>query len=121
MCLCCLSFSFFVFFFFSSRRRHTSCALVTGVQTCALPICGQQLFGHDRGGFARLRFVDRRGETVPTVPAHRRTRREIVEVARGGRAGEGWRKRAGCDEPRDRATSGPAGHQRASLSIIRTS
>src|SRR3546814_19302880 len=26
------------FFFFSSRRRHTSCALVTGVQTCALPI-----------------------------------------------------------------------------------
>src|SRR3546814_4718765 len=28
-----------LFFFFSSRRRHTSCALVTGVQTCALPIC----------------------------------------------------------------------------------
>src|SRR3546814_4502261 len=27
------------FFFFSSRRRHTICALVTGVQTCALPIC----------------------------------------------------------------------------------
>src|SRR3546814_7361260 len=26
------------FFFFSSRRRHTICALVTGVQTCALPI-----------------------------------------------------------------------------------
>src|SRR3546814_5146612 len=25
-------------FFFSSRRRHTDCALVTGVQTCALPI-----------------------------------------------------------------------------------
>src|SRR3546814_6293217 len=30
---------FFVVFFFSSRRRHTRCALVTGVQTCALPIC----------------------------------------------------------------------------------
>src|SRR3546814_5867836 len=29
MCVC---------FFFSSRRRHTRCALVTGVQTCALPI-----------------------------------------------------------------------------------
>src|SRR3546814_5998194 len=28
-----------IFFFFSSRRRHTRCALVTGVQTCALPIC----------------------------------------------------------------------------------
>src|SRR3546814_5024750 len=26
-------------FLFSSRRRHTRCALVTGVQTCALPIC----------------------------------------------------------------------------------
>src|SRR3546814_14804434 len=31
-------FVVFVFFFFSSRRRHTRCALVTGVQTCALPI-----------------------------------------------------------------------------------
>src|SRR3546814_96407 len=30
MCCC--------YFFFSSRRRHTRCALVTGVQTCALPI-----------------------------------------------------------------------------------
>src|SRR3546814_9247171 len=30
LCLCIL--------FFSSRRRHTRCALVTGVQTCALPI-----------------------------------------------------------------------------------
>src|SRR3546814_5577839 len=28
----------YFFFFFSSRRRHTRCALVTGVQTCALPI-----------------------------------------------------------------------------------
>src|SRR3546814_5866373 len=31
VCVCCV-------FFFSSRRRHTRCALVTGVQTCALPI-----------------------------------------------------------------------------------
>src|SRR3546814_12594304 len=30
---------FMCLFFFSSRRRHTRCALVTGVQTCALPIC----------------------------------------------------------------------------------
>src|SRR3546814_2182330 len=48
-CLFCVSvfifFSVFVLscfvfcvFFFSSRRRHTCCALVTGVQTCALPI-----------------------------------------------------------------------------------
>src|SRR3546814_6176523 len=31
------------FFVFSSRRRHTRCALVTGVQTCALPISRQQI------------------------------------------------------------------------------
>src|SRR3546814_3797426 len=30
-----------VYFFFSSRRRHTRCALVAGVQTCALPIYPQ--------------------------------------------------------------------------------
>src|SRR3546814_4515845 len=35
MYYCCV---LFFFFFFSSRRRHTRCALVTGVQTCALPI-----------------------------------------------------------------------------------
>src|SRR3546814_1241957 len=32
-------FGCFLSFLFSSRRRHTRCALVTGVQTCALPIC----------------------------------------------------------------------------------
>src|SRR3546814_4535490 len=36
--MCILFFFCLVFFFFSSRRRHTRCALVTGVQTCALPI-----------------------------------------------------------------------------------
>src|SRR3546814_10527176 len=35
LCLCL----YIRFFCFSSRRRHTRCALVTGVQTCALPIC----------------------------------------------------------------------------------
>src|SRR3546814_8467896 len=38
MLLCHFSLVITVFFFFSSRRRHTRCALVTGVQTCALPI-----------------------------------------------------------------------------------
>src|SRR3546814_2615797 len=32
---------FYYLFFFSSRRRHTICALVTGVQTCALPISSE--------------------------------------------------------------------------------
>src|SRR3546814_6036627 len=46
MCILCVLlsmlydfyFSHMFCFFFSSRRRHTRCALVTGVQTCALPI-----------------------------------------------------------------------------------
>src|SRR3546814_7777422 len=40
MLVFCVSDCFsYLFFFFASRRRHTRCALVTGVQTCALPIC----------------------------------------------------------------------------------
>src|SRR3546814_13598586 len=38
-----------LFFCFSSRRRHTSCALVTGVQTCALPISCLFLFSPPPG------------------------------------------------------------------------
>src|SRR3546814_1099543 len=47
-------------FFFSSRRRHTICALVTGVQTCALPIYSP----------CQLVFVDD-GSDVDTVNGHR--------------------------------------------------
>src|SRR3546814_10912912 len=35
-----MSETVYEFCIFSSRRRHSRCALVTGVQTCALPICG---------------------------------------------------------------------------------
>src|SRR3546814_2043945 len=38
ICICVTFLSCIFCFFFSSRRRHTRCALVTGVQTCALPI-----------------------------------------------------------------------------------
>src|SRR3546814_4964800 len=86
-CLCCVLF----LFFFSSRRRHTRCALVTGVQTCALPIWlpamqpqrtllvklerigrpepKNRLTVHDRIG---LRFLDepaRVGRELPLDPA----------------------------------------------------
>src|SRR3546814_3558332 len=46
ICICCC------FFFFSSRRRHTRCALVTGVQTCALPIWLEQSRGKPDAPFA---------------------------------------------------------------------
>src|SRR3546814_11875821 len=45
-------------FFFSSRRRHTRCALVTGVQTCALPITGASTVRHV-GVFPRHSFPAR--------------------------------------------------------------
>src|SRR3546814_5617363 len=49
---------FFLYFFFSSRRRHTRCALVTGVQTCALPISGGLCLpaGFALPGFIYARF-----------------------------------------------------------------
>src|SRR3546814_15598053 len=38
-----------ILFFFSSRRRHTRCALVTAVQTCALPILCLQILSGEYG------------------------------------------------------------------------
>src|SRR3546814_3120477 len=43
-------------FFFSSRRRHTRCALVTGVQTCALPISPREGAAPARDGEKGSRF-----------------------------------------------------------------
>src|SRR3546814_4457971 len=42
-------------FFFSSRRRHTSCALVSGVHTCALPISGRRCIPPCKGRAYRPR------------------------------------------------------------------
>src|SRR3546814_12279225 len=56
-------------FFFSSRRRHTRCALVTGVQTCALPIwlrLATHLHGHDAVGADRAAL--RAGRDLDTRP-----------------------------------------------------
>src|SRR3546814_8076399 len=50
MCLCVYCFQFL--FFFSGRRRHTICALVTGVQTCALPISYGGIGRHGGGAFS---------------------------------------------------------------------
>src|SRR3546814_17300114 len=49
-----------MFFFFSSRRRHTRCALVTGVQTCALPIysgAGPGAYSASKAGVINLAKV----------------------------------------------------------------
>src|SRR3546814_8577963 len=55
--MCCLVVCVF-FFFCSSRRRHTRCALVTGVQTCALPIyVTPESAGWGHVGFRAVRLV----------------------------------------------------------------
>src|SRR3546814_8716200 len=46
MMLLCISSGYVVFF--SSRRRHTRCALLTGVQTCALPIFAASIAARDQ-------------------------------------------------------------------------
>src|SRR3546814_1363010 len=45
-------------FFFSSRRRHTICALVTGVQTCALPISAPPKRRHSAGEATRVLLIE---------------------------------------------------------------
>src|SRR3546814_19138266 len=61
-------------FFFSSRRRHTRCALVTGVQTCALPISlrGQArdrvARQQDEGGAARGHAARDRARLIAAAP-----------------------------------------------------
>src|SRR3546814_4563006 len=57
-------------FFCSSRRRHTRCALVTGVQTCALPISEgwRSLAGCEAGGGKPLLEGERELEQTPVGP-----------------------------------------------------
>src|SRR3546814_8301568 len=61
-----MSCLFFFFFFFSSRRRHTRCALVTGVQTCALPIFALERGQAERGVDALARLAAE-GQALPEL------------------------------------------------------
>src|SRR3546814_2601911 len=76
-------------FFFSSRRRHTRCALVTGVQTCALPIYPLLLVHGGYHAFANDELVQREAAGFPPF-AHlallrseeRRVGKECVSTCR---------------------------------------
>src|SRR3546814_11373651 len=80
-----------MYLFFSSRRRHTRCALVTGVQTCALPIsfeggaAGDQHVGPGGDGLRRgLRIdaaVDLQVDAAPAVVDLAAQRLDLVERA----------------------------------------
>src|SRR3546814_4634906 len=72
-----------VFFFLSSRRRHTRCALVTGVQTCALPIssaatCSRSCAPHPK-----------RPAPASTSPCRGRGRATACPSSCGGRLPDG--------------------------------
>src|SRR3546814_12477539 len=89
----------FWFFFFSSRRRHTRCALVTGVQTCALPIWGER----QRGPWQATRGITASGEDVA---------RDAEPAGFGGRTG----RRHG-ERPRQHW---PVDDQRVELAVLAT-
>src|SRR3546814_3584331 len=93
---------FDVVFFFSSRRRHTRCALVTGVQTCALPIsdyscrrsqdeirleascqCNEEAAGDDPDPI-RMNFLEQRAfhGTMSMRSEERRVGKECVSTCR---------------------------------------
>src|SRR3546814_14568264 len=64
---CTLSL-FLLFLCFSSRRRHTRCALVTGVQTCALPIYLQALAALAMERFGRVDVLVNNAGIMPISP-----------------------------------------------------
>src|SRR3546814_20875075 len=92
-------------FFFSSRSRHTRCALVTGVQTCALPICIAQPGSKAHPAPSLLQRLRATGLPVIPCPAHEEDRFEA----------HGW------SESMEEAISGAIGTEEGALRIDRKS
>src|SRR3546814_4465101 len=125
---------FFDVFFFSSRRRHTRCALVTGVQTCALPIClcdprrqsGQQPDGgglarHGAGGIAGCGRNGDPGQAGPAVDQHRRRRQGWPRAVSERDAGsEPVGREAGAVHGPDNARAGAGGRSEEHTSELQS-
>src|SRR3546814_4466619 len=86
----CVLILSFVYFFFSSRRLHTRCAFVTGVQTCALPISQKIGYAYARQAHAILvgtpisaRQRHALDPAQPCVVVHRRRRHGRHAAERG--------------------------------------
>src|SRR3546814_6588898 len=92
-----------MFVFFSSRRRHTRCALVTGVQTCARPIwCPASPDGNWREGLRSLRDLTQhlttRADDSHAAPVFRPAEpMDPISRARDGHV-KGWSGSARCVE-----------------------
>src|SRR3546814_16710311 len=97
-------------FFFSSRRRHTRCALVTGVQTCALPIslcggrprCGRTRPPHETAQRPKQQEEQRGGDS----------RDDATEGAQQGESGTRPDVRQGRGGAESQAGSRQSGHKR---------
>src|SRR3546814_9423512 len=98
----------FCFFFFSSRRRHTRCALVTGVQTCALPIWIESATRPRRSGYARARAAvcARRFACVSITPFGVPVVPDVYAMTASAEASTGGRSASGA-HPATSGTSRP--------------
>src|SRR3546814_19125669 len=70
--------------FFTSRKRHTRCALVTGVQTCALPICyhalvDEELLGLGIKSFIQISLDFHTHNAIPEFVASIKNIKEVTE------------------------------------------
>src|SRR3546814_3971985 len=101
--LCCLiCYLLFVVFFFSSRRRHTRCALVTGVQTCALPIYAKSVLDFEASQLMRS-SLGYHAKTVPGLLIWRIVKSQLKLIKPGrSTAATDWDRaqigRASCRE-----------------------
>src|SRR3546814_4997016 len=92
-------------FLFSSRRRHTRCALLTGVQTCALPICGLIAgaildgLGLQRSGLVQWLVRSRSGEGESILEGIYALRQRLRGAAGSMAEAYGWGKVAGMVFP----------------------
>src|SRR3546814_4942765 len=77
-----------VFCFFESRRRHTRCALVTGVQTCALPISRQPDGGQLPQGRRDRRRTHQRAVLLDALDDRERVARRHPERSEERRVGK---------------------------------